>query len=92
MLTGKKPNIGVWGVGSIESRHARLLGKRSDVGLYLCDANPSHLDAAKEWVNLRGATDSFEEMMIGSGVSYGGTDGKRASKQAKQTSTSVGQV
>ena len=46
---------------SIESRHARLLGKRSDIDLYLCDANPFHLNAAKAWVNLRGATDSFVE-------------------------------
>jgi predicted dehydrogenase len=61
--TNERLRIGVCGIGSIGSRHARLLSRRADVRLYLCDTTPSHLEAAQKLPNLIESTDSFEELL-----------------------------
>ena len=62
-MKGEKLSIGVCGIGSIGSRHARLLSKRPDVNLYLCDPVASHLQSVKDLANLSGTTDTFEKML-----------------------------
>jgi D-apiose dehydrogenase len=55
--------IGVCGVGSIGWRHARLLSRRRDVDLFLCDPVASHLEAAKNLDGLCKSTDRFDKML-----------------------------
>lgn len=62
MLTPARVQIGVCGVGSIGLRHAKVLARRGDVDLYLCDSEPSRLESAKNLRGLRETTDSFERI------------------------------
>jgi len=62
-LLRDKLRIGVCGVGSIGVRHARLLSKRQNVDLFLCDAAISSLDQVLQLPNVVGTTDSFDELL-----------------------------
>lgn len=63
MSINEKLRIGVCGIGSIGYRHARLLSRRADIRLYLCDTTPSHLEATQNFPNLIETTDSFEKLL-----------------------------
>lgn len=62
-MTKSHWRIGVVGIGSIGFRHARLLSRRSDVELYLCDTIPANLEAAKDLANLCETTDSYARLL-----------------------------
>jgi predicted dehydrogenase len=62
-LRPERLRIGVCGVGSIGSRHARLLSRRRDVDLFLCDPVAAHLEAVKNLEGLCKSTDRLDKML-----------------------------
>lgn len=63
MASGEELRIGVCGIGSIGFRHARLLSRRNDVKLYLCDRNPTHLEEARSLSHVAEATEEFDKLL-----------------------------
>jgi predicted dehydrogenase len=61
--TNERLRVGVCGIGSIGFRHARLLSRRADILLYLCDSSPAQLEAAQMLPNLIESTDTFEKLL-----------------------------
>ena len=59
----RRLRIGVCGIGSIGLRHARLLSRRKDLDLFLCDVSSSCLERGKHFPNVLGSTDSFEKIL-----------------------------
>ncbi|MGD9562424.1 MAG: Gfo/Idh/MocA family protein [Pyrinomonadaceae bacterium] len=55
--------IGVCGVGSIGSRHARLLAQRGDVDLYVADNVEAHIREIQKFATVAASTASFEQML-----------------------------
>ena len=62
-MAPRQLKIGVCGIGSIGARHARLLGKRGDVELAVCDPVAEHIEELRETTVCERATDSFDEML-----------------------------
>jgi predicted dehydrogenase len=62
-LKSEALRIGVCGVGSIGLRHARILARRREVDLYLCDPSPARLELGKNLGGVRQTSSSFEEML-----------------------------
>ncbi|MFN0165224.1 MAG: Gfo/Idh/MocA family protein [Bryobacteraceae bacterium] len=60
-----KLRIGVCGLGSIGFRHARLLSKRIDVTIDLCDPSAERLNHAAELPNIDGRYPEFERLLEG---------------------------
>ncbi len=60
-----KLRIGVCGLGSIGFRHARLLSKRIDVTIDLCDPSAERLDHASGLPNTDGRYIEFERLLDG---------------------------
>ncbi len=58
-----KKRIIVVGAGSIGKRHARLLSKRNDVSVELCDPDQNALDEAQEALGMMVTHNSFEDML-----------------------------
>ncbi len=63
MAIGEELRIGVCGIGSIGFRHARLLSRRSDVKLYLCDRNPTYLEEARSLAHVAETTEEFDKLL-----------------------------
>ena len=59
----EKLRIGVCGIGSIGSRHVKLLAQRTNVEVLLCDPTQEHLDSVKHLPNLEKSTNSFDELL-----------------------------
>lgn len=55
--------IGVSGIGSIGFRHTRLLSKRPDVELYICDPVFEHVQACSTLGSVVGSTDNFADLL-----------------------------
>jgi predicted dehydrogenase len=55
--------IVVVGLGSIGRRHARLLARRSDIAVELCDSNPQMLEESMEEIGELPQHLSFEKML-----------------------------
>jgi predicted dehydrogenase len=62
-LTSGRLRIGICGVGSIGSRHARVLARRGDVDLYLCDPDPPRLESTRNLAGVCRTTASLEAML-----------------------------
>lgn len=58
----KRIRIGVCGVGSIGSRHARLLSQRGDVDVYVADTTEQHIREVRKLPAFVASTDSLDEI------------------------------
>lgn len=63
MSDRKRIRIGVCGVGSIGSRHARLLSQRGDVDVCIADTTEEHIREARKLPAVTISTDSLDEML-----------------------------
>lgn len=63
MTSKNRFRIGVSGVGSIGSRHVRLLSQKGGIDIFVSDPVAEHIAAAKEFPGVEGASDSFEGLL-----------------------------
>ncbi|MGE3384872.1 MAG: Gfo/Idh/MocA family protein [Pyrinomonadaceae bacterium] len=61
--TQRRMRIGVCGVGSIGSRHARLLSQRGDVDVYVADPVEQHIREAERLPNVAASSATLDELL-----------------------------
>ena len=59
----KRLRIGVSGIGSIGSRHTRLLSQRGGTDIYVADPVEAHRKAAMRLPGVASSTDSFDRLL-----------------------------
>jgi D-apiose dehydrogenase len=59
----KRMRIGVCGVGSIGSRHARLLSQRGDIDVCIADTTEQHIREAQKLPAVVASTSSLDELL-----------------------------